>query len=330
MNASSVLQLGLLAALLFMALASAGSALAYPRLRARLASVAPAARTRWLLAWCSLPIACAVGFTALCFAPSALDVLWPGLDHCPHHGDGHPHLCLVHLGTASGDYVGWLIVVAAAMLAGFSALSRAMTMARSRAYLRQLSHTAVFDRARDVWVVESELPLALTCGLLRSRTLVSTALVEALPTPLLEAVIEHERAHACRRDVFWKAFAALVSLLHLPATRRSLLADLELAAEQACDEAAGRSLGDRVRVARALLAIERLLQGSPLRFGPAGVSFGGSSVAGRVESLLGDAVEPSPYTNTHRGLIAAGLFLLLALAAPLHHLIESLLGLITG
>ena len=63
-------------------------------------------------------------------------------------------------------------------------------MATARRTLRQLTHTAVFDHCREVWLVESDLPMAVTLGLWRPRIFVSTRLLQALAPELVDAVIE--------------------------------------------------------------------------------------------------------------------------------------------
>jgi len=130
------------------------------------------------------------------------------------------------------------------------------------------------------------------------------------------------RAGAIR---FARLAARVLSRLHLPALRRALLAELAVASEQACDAEAGHRVGDRLVVAEAILAVERLLAAAVPP--PAGLaSFDGNSVAGRVRALL--AVElPAPPQRAYR--VAAALACLFAVACvdPLHHLTEHLLAL---
>jgi len=324
---AALIQLSILAVALFAVFGSVVSAAAHSLLRQRLMQVAPARRARALLALCVLPAMSAIGLTALCFFPSTLSTLWSGVDHCLEHGDGHLHFCLAHAPSSSESSFGWLIagiVAAGLLLRGLHSFSR---MGHAHRTLRQLFHAAVFDHGREVWLVESDVPLAVTIGIRRPRILVSTELLRKMPSELVDAVVEHERAHVRRRDVLGKLVASLLSLLHLPRTRRGLLAALDLASEQACDEEAAVRVGDRLRVAQALLYVQRLLQGSTVNLGLAGVAFEGSSVAPRVESLLADAMPPGS-SQSARWLAAAAVALVL-LAEPLHHQTETILGLIT-
>ena len=122
--------------------------------------------------------------------------------------------------------------------------------------------------------------------------------------------------------------AHVLSWLHLPAVRRSILAELELATERACDEEAASRLGDRLVVAEAILAVERLLASTSARHPGPLLAFGGSSVPARVHGLLAE-----PVARRGRGgwWTAGGLLVAcLLLADPLHHATEHLLGLLLG
>jgi hypothetical protein len=107
-----------------------------------------------------------------------------------------------------------------------------------------------------------------------------------------------------------------------------LVREIEIAAEQACDEETGVHVGDRMAVAEAILAVERLAQSNRSQTVPAGaVGFGDCAVARRVESLLKEPKLP-------RSLWPLGLVLALALVAALlgssslHHTTESLISVI--
>ena len=330
MSSLGLLQLGLLAPLSFAVVSAVLIAAFYPFIRRALARSEPVRRTLVIGALCALPALAAVGLTALCFLPSILGNVWPGLDHCPQHGDGHPHFCWMHVPASSGSHLGWLVVVSVSIFL-FARLTRHLArLVRSRRLLRQLARSAVFDRVRRVWRVETNVPLAVTTGVLQQRTFISRGLCDSLAPRLVEAAIVHEHVHQKRRDPLVKLMASTLSLLHFPSTRRQMLTDLELATEQACDEETATRLGDRLRVAQALLGLERLLQQTGQQpIGEVGVSFGGSSVVPRVESLLADPVIAATRSRVWRWLVSALLAaVLLALAEPIHHLTETLLGLL--
>ena len=136
-------------------------------------------------------------------------------------------------------------------------------------------------------------------------------------------MVAHERAHAARRDALAMTLARVVALVHLPAIRRRILAELALASEQACDEDAARACGDRVLVAETIVASERAAASAP-PFAAPGIAFGGGEVAGRVESLLA-ASEGSPAPRHLGWLLVAALAGLAAAAPHVHHWTETLL-----
>jgi Zn-dependent protease with chaperone function len=278
----------------------------------------PSQRTRVLLAWAAAPAAAAAALLALALWPSLGAALGLAADHCPAHA-GHVHLCLHHLpergpGIAGALGLAGLAAVAAATLArGVRSVLLAVRLVRAR----------TFELPSGAGLVASPRPFALTVGWLRPVVLVSTALVERLSPAQLAVVVAHERAHAARRDALAASAARVLSLAHLPFVRRELLADLALATEQACDEAAARACGDRVLVAETIVAAERAAaSASPLA--TPGLAFGGGEVASRVESLLAAPRAGAPLRRLGWALLAA--FAALAVAAPhVHHWTETLL-----
>ena len=326
--AVGLIQLALLAMALFTVVVATLSATVYPRLRHKVMRAEPADRARAILTLCVLPAVAAAGLTALCFVPKMFATFWPGFEHCAGHA--HPHFCFEHAPQSPGGVLGWLVAASLAAPVFFRVLQRLVKLARSRRYLRQLVQAAAFDRSRGIWVVEAEGPWAVTAGLVRPRTVVSAELLRSLPPELVDAAIEHERAHARRRDGLLKVVASILSLGHLSRTRLVLLRDLDLAMEQACDEEAGVELGDRLRVARALLGLERLLHGTQVRFGLAGIPFGGSSLVPRVESLLAAPAPRTAHRKTKRWLVMAAVGAFVLLSDQLHHLTETILGTLIG
>jgi Zn-dependent protease with chaperone function len=316
------LALALVAALVFACATSLGVAALWPLGRRRLGRTHPALRARgaWLAA--VAPAALPALLVGLCFAPGLLGALGLGADHCPRHLD-HPHLCLRHASVPLTG-AGAALLGAGAALGAAALGSELRRVARARRWLARTPRRAA-EGGSDVEVLDSELPWSFTAGLWRPRVHLASGLLAALPQPLLAAVLEHERAHARRRDPLLRITARALSWAHLPRLRRALLAELALASEQACDAEAGRRTGDRLAVAEAILAVERLLAGAPA---PAGVSaFGGSSVPERVHALL--AAEPPVARRAQaRWGTALALGAALALADPLHHATEHLLSLV--
>lgn len=164
-------------------------------------------------------------------------------------------------------------------------------------------------------------------GLLRPRVLVSRGLLEQLGEDGQTVVFEHERAHIRRRDALVASLVRFCVPLHVPGVGTWLLREIEIAAEQACDEETGTRIGDRTKVAEAILAVERLAQLTPESLLPGAVGFGDCAVIRRVESLLAEPKAP-------RSLRPLGAALCLVMAAvllgssTLHHTTESLISVI--
>jgi Zn-dependent protease with chaperone function len=321
------LALGLLAGLAFAAITSVALAWSWPHLQGRLAGLHPASRARWIWLAAAAPAALPALLVALCFEPGLLAAAGLGSDHCARHPD-HLHLCLSHPSAPLTQAGLGLLLLAAGVLAGVVG-PELLRLARTRRWLAQLPRRAQRP-APDVEVFESTAPFAFAAGLRQPRIFLAAGLVAVLPPPQLAAVIEHERAHARRRDPLARLAARVLSFAHLPGLRRRLLRELAIAAEQACDAEAGRRVGDRLQVAEAILAVERILSATaPARTGIVG--FEGHSVAERVKALL--AAEPAaPGGRSIRitaacaaCAVAAGL----ALADPLHHVTEHFLALVT-
>lgn len=322
-----LIQLTGLAAAGFGVMGAIGAALLYPMARSRLARRGPEGRARGLLVWMAAPWACAALLTAACFLPSALGMLGVVGDHCLVHDDHHVHLCLVHRPDSFGSTFGWAILWLTAAL-GLGALGRQyLELHRTRRLIATLVSAGRRDEGRGVRWIDVQDPLSIAAGFRRGEVLVSSSLARSLPADALEVVLAHERAHLERRDGLWRLVARALSIGHLPPTRRCLLADFTLATEQACDEVAAHRLGDRLRVADAIVAVERLFRNvtsPPWTFAP---SFGGSDVAARVESLLGDR-RGGESARMRRWLLALVVLAVLGSAAPLHHATETALALI--
>lgn len=329
MSMLGLLQMGLLAWMLFIVLISLIIALLYPFVRGRLKELVPEIRAVALRILYVAPVVCGLAATILCFAPATVGNIFQRVDHCQEHADGHNHLCMEHPPQTWGEFDMWLLIVALGL--GYIALvsKRLIRFVGSHRLLRQLSSTARFDSHYDAWVVEVGSPLAITVGVVHQRTVLSSGLLQVIPARLVEAIVAHEKAHERRHDAFWRAALGFLSLGHLPVTRRALCADLELTCEQACDEEAGFSIGDRVRVAQALIAVARMRQDAAM-LGPAVLAFGAHGLSERIESLLASPTSSSWNRPSIFGLLAAGGLVALVLAGPLHHFTETLIGFILG
>ncbi len=136
---------------------------------------------------------------------------------------------------------------------------------------------------------------------------------------------QHERAHVRRRDVLRRHAARVGALMHTPGTARQLLSGLELACEEVCDAEAAVTLGDRVQVAQAIVAVARLGTRPPSTVAATVLGFTGDALGRRVAALLGT---PAPEPIASRWAVSAALVALVLLAPALHHATETVLSLL--
>ena len=318
------LALILLAGAVFAAATSVAFSAAWPALAAWLRRLAAPAPRAWVaLAVALAPALVAVALVAICLAPGLAAPFGSHGDHCLAHTE-HPHLCLTHHGALSAPLSALLIAAAAISLGVLVRLAVQLVHARRRGVI--LERASAGRLAPGVTLVHSARPFSLAAGLLRPHIWISTALVDALESEQLAVVLAHERGHVRRRDALCRWAAAACSLPLWPSVRRALLAELSLASEQACDEAAVVRVSDRLHVAETLLAVERLLGSGAGPAEPAGVlAFGGSTVPERVRSLL--AGPPAAVSLRYAALAALGVPVVAALGADrIHHATEHLLG----
>jgi Zn-dependent protease with chaperone function len=324
MSVLGVLQLVALAGLSFAALAGLLVSVVTPSLLAAVRGWAPRPRHQALVVIAIAPVLLALACTLASLVPSLLPLLWPEQDHCLAHDDGHLHMCAVHLPHRLGNGLSWLVLVLGSCWCAAKAIAGATKVRRAARIAAGLLAYGRRDVPTGAVVLATETPLCVLVGVLRPVVVLSEGLVAGLPAPSLLAVLRHEQAHARRRDTLVRLVARVSTLFVLPSVRARLLEALELAAEQSCDEAAAASLG-RMSVADAILRVERMLAAHVTGLRPVAEFFGGHAVPQRIHALLEE-----PRRQGHAGAFAAALALVVALALaaskPLHHSIESLLG----
>lgn len=325
MSAGSPLVLWLgVAAVLAAALVAAVTALAWPRMHPSILRRAPATRARMLTTLCLAPLGSGVALALACLLPSLCAALWPALDHCTHHADEHLHLCLVHPPAAVLGLIAAVLgatALALVMLRGAPGLVRLVRAHRTLARL----HDATAPAELGVCSVDTDAAFSFAGGALRPTIYLSRGLRSRLSPPELAAVLAHERAHVCRRDVLRRHAARLGALLHGPDTARALLSALELACEQACDEEAAAALGDRVQVAQAIVAVARLAPRPPPALAVMAAGFTADALTQRVTALL---ATPTPEPAASRRSLVLAAAALVVLAPALHHATETVLSLL--
>lgn len=303
----------------FWLLASIVLSLNYGWVRKKLSSLDGRQRFRVSFLLGLSPLLIAFSMTGLVLLPSVGGLFWTNLDHCTTHHMGHDHLCLSH-GPGPLSFEAWLLLCCLMMWLVPQLMYRMYTLFRASQRARKLIRNTEDSGFRTV---EAETPFAVTVGTFFPKVVVSTGLLKALPSEHLEAVLAHEKAHVQRRDPLFKVAAIFLSSTLLPWTRRKFLSDLELAAEQACDEEAAVKLGDRLRIAQAIVAVERLLVGRALPIESVTTAFDNAPSVQRVESLLESKKQSAP---VRLDIILVVIVAFAILFAPtLHHTAETLL-----
>ncbi len=316
-------ELFLLAAFAFCAMGSLGAAALVGAFGRRLTQWEPRARHRALVGVASLPLVAGVTLLLAASLPSIVALFAPGFDHCAAHDDAHAHLCFRHLPHHGIHTALLLVLVFVSTYLLLRAVFATTTLIRAGRLWDALTATGEWRADLELTVLETPQPLCVAAGLLRPRVLMSRGLLTSLGEPERAVVLAHERAHVRRHDALVASGVRAMASLHLPFVARWIVREVELAAEQACDEEAA-GVSSRLAVASTILAVERAVQAST--FAPHGaVAFVQRGVERRVEALLAD---PAP----HRSLRVPALIAMIAIGAlfaasgELHHLTESALA----
>lgn len=251
-------------------------------------------------------------------------------DHCLRHLH-HAHLCLRHggawarqpwaVGAVTGASLLWVIVIA----------SHACSLFRVLRTLHRLEEGAQESRQEGIpilWIA-SRVPFCFAVGIGRPRILVSSRLEELLTDAERAAVLSHEAAHAQQGDLWMRPLLGALSLLGAPGLSGIGLSQWDRATERLCDERAAARTGDAAAVASALVKLVRA-GSAPLAFATSFVS--ASGVEERVRALLdGQPLGEAQARRVVRGALWAaglGLFGLLLFSDAIHHLLETLLGMV--
>lgn len=253
-------------------------------------------------------------------------------DHCLAHAPHHPHLCVDHAaGHATGALSLPLLALAGLLAgrwlwAGTLAGYRLIRLARTSRALADAAH-----RRGDLYVLPMPAPEAFVMGLVRPRVYVSEGLVTNMDMAgddddVLAPVLAHERAHARRRDPLRVWIASLALACHLPGLAAQLARALRCSQEMAADEEAAAALGDAPRVAQALVRLAHMQRSRPGSV----LAFTGGSLEARVQRLLAPPTRSEqPTRATIAGPMLALLLGMLMAPGPVHHALETILGLLS-
>lgn len=312
-------------------LTSIFTALGYTRFRMRIGRLEPHAQARILLFLCMLPLLTAFVVIGSALLPSVLQLLGLESDHCLGHEE-HQHFCLIHrpefVASVPLNLVAGLFPVLLA-----SIVSRVLAdIAASRRFRAFLGDLPLVQSDGPVRILESSVPMAFTCGVIRPNAYFSTALLQSLTPEEIALLTSHELAHLQRGDNLLWLLARSFSLAHLPVVRRELLDRFLLSSEQACDQLSAGSGTGRFLMAELLVKVERLYRSrfrsvSPLTLNL--VEARRNTVPARVQALM----QPAPAGVASRVLplvVFAVFIILLGGHDPLHGALEHAMSLLGG
>ncbi len=310
-------------------LAALFAAALYPMVQGKMRGQPPAMRAGLLLAMACAPAVVGLTLLLLTLSPPLTHLLGPGTDHCQVHGH-HAHFCLLHTPLLTGVNPERLILSTAGIAMLLLAAGISFRIRRVLRVVRALRTARVPEQEpRPYRVVDSGIAFALTAGLVRPAIYLSSGLLRQVSAAELAVVVQHEQAHRRRRDALRSLIADLLSRLHLPPVRRRLLEDLHLASEQACDERAAGSAGERLFVAETILKVARLSAGRRPVCDTLLPTMTGSDIPARIDALLCSAPTPTGRPRLW-ALLAAGLLATFGCVYTdwLHHAVESALHLL--
>jgi hypothetical protein len=254
--------------------------------------------------------------------------LWSGRDHCLVHPH-HLHLCLRH--GAEWAYRPWAMAIVVA-LSVYLAVRLAQVgwahLEAQRSVWRLQRLGTPLPGVRRCFLVPLDGPVVFTAGLFTPAIIIAQGAWDRLDPEERQAVLEHELAHLAHGDLWRRALLGVTACLAAPGFGGPALRLWEASAERVCDHRAARRVGRPSVVARAIVTLAR---GSSTRGAPAGAVFAAACrVTERVVALLDQApvgLQPASRLSWLAGLaclsFAAGCTVV---SAPLHHLIETILG----
>lgn len=312
-------------------------------------------KAAFLLLALAAPLLLVTTVLTAAFLPSVLDLMGVWTDNCDPIHMHHPHLCPLHPSAPIGGPALWICAVgalwgtlivraarrsASRMLRGREFDSRIMPAEDLPTDQRMVLNMAIEGINVPVLLVRSPLPLAALAGIRSPRILLSTTLLEMMPQDELRAVLQHENAHFERRDLILEGLVNILAACHPPGLGTRLQRLFQEYVEAACDERAANVLGSGLPGASALLRLHRwaLVARRSMEM-PTGIAMGitgdGSSsvVENRIQGLLGWSAgikPPVPFSMRVWGPAAVAAVLALTLSETIHHLLEDLLGRLSG
>ncbi|MES2623729.1 MAG: M48 family metalloprotease [Pseudomonadota bacterium] len=287
----------------------------YPGVRRFLLNLHPATACNIVLALVALPFLTSLLATALVFSPLLENNL---ITTHYHSADCENKFPLLKSGWVIGTVLATTGVAVFAIMSKF--FSQVLFSLKLESRLALLG-----DKQPNWYLLPHREKLVFTMGWLNSTIFITDGLLKLCSSKDIDIILEHEKAHARRKDNLRLLVGRLLVLVVPSFLSKKFTSDLQLFTEAACDFSTAEKHGP-LNVAETLLRIQRL---SPQRFSylhKAMVSsFTGSEVEGRVMLLLEG--NTAAKAKKFRPLLFGVLLIVLSvlLVDPLHHSVEWLL-----
>jgi beta-lactamase regulating signal transducer with metallopeptidase domain len=245
----------------------------------------PAARRICL--WLVALLPCLVGFWAviLVMLPSLRFALFTDCPSCHVHDLTQEHLCWYH--PLSFKVLSWesgflMCVVMILLRRVWRTLGVAISLDRKARKLLAFADDTPGGYAR----LDSDIPCAVTVGLMRPRSVISHVVETSLAASELQIVAAHEAEHVRNNDPLKQlVFRLCIAVFPL----RFLSDAMELVVEQCADLAVARRIPDRALIAATILKVRKISVSAMAPLAGTGVvSFGAGVVEQRIRLLLAD------------------------------------------
>jgi hypothetical protein len=222
--------------------------LAYAAIGRMVRPLPPQLRSLFLTIYSMLPLFIAGAVALLVFTPALGGFNLSG--HC------HGLDCAAHVPVLQTDPLSASIIYGA-MLLTILATGFILTVSVWRNYrvLGMLYRLSSHNLESNYSVLETPEPLACCIGIIRPQIVISRGVLHQASPDQLQVIVSHELAHACRLDNLRRLLASVATMVWPQYLRQKLLADIELANEQACDEHVAQLLGNRKVVADTIRAM---------------------------------------------------------------------------
>ena len=256
------------------------------------------------------------------------DSLFGSSDHCMQHLE-HLHLCVVHGAAWIAKHWALVSVSVIGSAVAVRLLARADAIWKSR---RLLSEVETFSAPAElagtaVMIVPTEQPMCFTAGARSPKIYVSRTIWERLDSGERRAMLAHEQAHVNHGDLWRGSLLNAVALLGAPLLAGRMLTLWNQASERLCDRAAAAVVNSEATVASAIASVSRLACAAP---GARSFLARADHVEDRIHAVMSERTDgrAAAATMSHVTLAVVAVLTVacVALADPLHHALETLLG----